>query len=251
MTETEVTFDLVPSPDEALMAVNLKGIINASTVGQKSCIKVFSLGNSQFWAAKHAHFNGFRFQPYPAEISVSASNNPYDAQTPISCLPLLGSCLDNVIVNQAIARKGEAEALVRQRVADNVVPELNRGINESLADANDELTNNTYRRLSNNNLYPVSMRTATTDTHLLTHTLIRNRTELGGAPAPVIFNEPTGANIHIHESLLNNVADRMNLAGRTMNDDEVREEISRFLTESHRPGGQAGKSRNHAPSTNG
>jgi hypothetical protein len=85
--------------------------------------------------------------------------------------------------------------------------------------------------LSNNNLYPVAMRTATTESHLLTHTTIRNRTELGGAPAPVIFNEPTGANIHVHESLLTNTADRMNLAGRTMTDDEVREEISRFLTD--------------------
>jgi hypothetical protein len=75
------------------------------------------------------------------------------------------------------------------------------------------------------------MRTATTETHFLTHTLIRNTTELGGSPAPVIFNESTGANLHVHESLLNNIADRMNLAGRTMNDEEVREEIGRFLTD--------------------
>lgn len=231
VTDTEVTLNLIESPTEALMAVNLKGVINASTVGEKSCIKVYTLGNSQFWAVKQSHFDGFRFQPYPAEIAVSANSSPYDARTPISCLPILGSCLDNFVVNQAIARKGESEAIARQRVANKVVPELNQGINDSLADANSELTNNTYRRLSKNNLYPVAMRTATTETHLLTHTTIRNRTELGGARAPVIFNEPTGANLHVHESLLNNVADRMNLAGRTMTDDEVREEISRFLTD--------------------
>ena len=231
VTNTVVTVDLVPSPREALMAVKLRGDTHANTVGVKCQIKVYTQGFSQFLAVKHAHFDGFRFQPYPAEIGVSVNTNPYDADTPVSCLPLFGNCVDNMVLNQAIARKGDAEAMARQRVADRVVPELNKGINEGLAEANDELTNNIYRRLRNNNLYPVGMHTSTTDTHFLSRTLIRNRVELGASTAPTLFNEPTGLNLHVHESLLNNIADRMNLAGRTMTDEDVRREIERFVFE--------------------
>jgi hypothetical protein len=214
-----------------LMAVKLAGDIRANTVGIRCQIKVYSQGASQFLAVKHVKFDGFRFQPFPAEIGVNASANPYDAQTPISCLPLLGNCFDNLVLNQAISRRGEAESLTRQRVADRVVPELNRGIDDALAEANAELTDNVYRRLRNNDLYPIGMRTATTDTHFLSRTLIRNRVEMGGGPAPTLFNEPTGANLHVHESLLNNIADRMNLHGRTMTDKEVRDEMTRFIFE--------------------
>jgi hypothetical protein len=160
---------------------------------------------------------------------VNANSNPYAADTPVSCLPGLGNCTENLVLSQANARKAEAEALTRQRVADRALPELNQQLDESLDQANADLADKTYRRLSNNNLYPVAMKTATTDTHFLSATLIRNMAELGGSPAPELFNESVGANIHIHESLLNNIADRMNLAGRTMTDAEVREEFSRFI----------------------
>ncbi len=231
VTDTEATLDLIPSPQEALMAVKLFGNTNANTVGENCHIKVYVLGNSQFWAVKRTHFNGFRFRPEPAEIAVRANSSPYRAKTPISCFPLLGSCLDNFILNQAIARKPDGEAIARQKVADAVVPELNTGINEALDKANDQLENDVYARLSKKNLYPASMHTATTDTHLLTRGQIRNAAELGGSPAPTVFDEPTGANFHVHESLLNNVIDRINLAGRTMTEPEVREEVSKFILE--------------------
>ncbi len=231
VTNTEVTIDLVPSPEEAQMAVKVLGDIQANTVGIKCQIKVYTQGMSQFLAVKQARFDGFRFQTYPAEIWVDANTIPYDAETPVSCLPLLGNCLDKMVLNQAIARKGDAEAITRQRVAERALPELNQGLDEGLSDANQELSGNIYRRLRNLNLYPVRMKTATTDTHFLSHTLIRNRAEVGGSAPPTLLNEPTGVNFQIHESLLNNIADRMNLAGRTMTDEDVRNEIERFIFE--------------------
>ena len=231
VANTETTFDLLPSSEDALMAVRVKGDINANTVGVSGCVKVYTQGDSQFWAVKATRFNGFRFEFYPAEIAVRANTIPYDAETTISCFPLLGSCLDKVILNQAISRKGEGEALGRQRIADRVVPELNRELNKSLGEANTQLSDAFYKRLANNNLYPVAMHTSTTETELLGRSEIRLMSELGGGPAPVTLNEPAGATFHVHESLLNNVAHRMNLAGRTMTEDEVRAEMGRFLTD--------------------
>ncbi len=231
VSNTETTFDLLPSPDEALMAVRVKGDIDANTVGVSGCIKVYAQGDSQFWAVKATYFNGFRFQPYPAEVAVRVNTIPYDAETTISCFPLLGSCLDKVILSQAISRKAEGEAIGRQKIADRVVPELNRELNKSLGDANTQLSDNFYKRLSDKDLYPAQMHTATTETELSARSLIRNPSELGGGPAPVSLNEPTGTTFHVHESLLNNLAHRMNLAGRTMTEAEVRVEMGNFLTE--------------------
>ncbi len=231
VTTSDVTFDLVPNPHEAQMAVRIAGNTNASTMGLKGHIKIYSLGESHFLAEKQSHFNGFRFEPRPATISVHTKANPYDAETPISCVPLLGSWLDEYVIEEAIKRGPEAEAMTRQKIVDRVVPEFNRKINTSLAEANKELTNNTYRRLANQNLYPTNMRTFSTETHLLTDSMIRNLSELGGSPPPTLFNEPQGVNYHIHESLLNNTADRMNFAGRTMTEAQVREELTRFTYE--------------------
>ncbi len=231
VTNTETMLDLLPSTEDALMAIRVAGDIDANTVGMKACIKVYNLGDSQFWAVKAARFNGFRFHPYPAEIAVRANSMPYHAKTTISCLPLLGSCLDKVILNAAEAQKPDAEALARQRIADGVIPELNREINNSLADANTKLSDGFYKRLANNDLYPASMHISSTDTELFARSKIRLMSELGGGAAPVVLNESAGATFHAHESVLNNMVHRLNLAGRTMTEDQVREEIGRFLTD--------------------
>lgn len=231
VTTTTRRIDLVPSPQEARMAIKVNGDIKAHAVGQQCSIKVYTQGAAEFWAEKQSTFNGFAFHPEPAKISVNAMVIPYAARTPVSCLPGLGSCFESVVLNQATAQRPESEAEMRQRIAERVIPELNREVNSNLAEANDDLQNNRYRRLSKYNLYPVLMQTATTETHLLSKTLIRDRVELGGGPPPLMFNHPTGMNYHIHESLINNIADRMDLAGRTMTEDEFRAEVERFFSD--------------------
>lgn len=231
VTKTEASLDLIPSPEEALLAVNVRGDIESDAQAKKCSIKVYTQGESRFWAKKPAYFDGFRFLPEGATISVDAANFPYAAETPFSCLPGFGPCFEEMVLDQANAQRPSSEAEMRQRIANRVVPELDREINKAFAEANREFEDNRYARLSRNNLYPASMKTATTDSHFLSRTLIRNQVELGGSSAPTIWNQPTGANLHIHESLLNNVAARMNVAGRTMTEAEFRAEASRFFTD--------------------
>ncbi len=51
----------------------------------------------------------------------------------------------------------------------------------------------------------------------------------GGIPTHTLLPEK-GFTMHVHESLLNNMFDRMNLAGRTMTEYEVREEMERYFS---------------------
>lgn len=231
VTTTTQRIDLVPSPHEALMAVKVQGDIRTHAMAEKCSIKVYTHGSAQFWAEKPARFNGFHFHPDSAKIAVNATNIPYAAETPFSCLPVLGPCFDQMVLDQANAQRPQTEADMRQRIVDRAVPELNQEVNTTLADANDDLQNNRYRRLSKYNLYPSLMHTATTEEHMLSNTLIRDMVELGGGTPPLRFNHPTGVNYHIHESLLNNIADRMDVAGRTMTEEEFRAEVERFLTD--------------------
>ncbi|MCA9071684.1 MAG: hypothetical protein KDA84_22310, partial [Planctomycetaceae bacterium] len=175
--------------------------------------------------------NGFCFTPDPAKISVNAINLPYAAESPVSCLPIFGSYVEKMAMDKATEQRPKSEAKMRQRVVDRVVPKLNQDVNNLLAEANEDLENNRYRRLSKYHLYPVLMKTATTETHLLSKTLVREMVELGGGPPPLMFNHPTGVNYHIHESLFNNIVDRMDIAGRTMTEDEFRAEVERFLSD--------------------
>src|SRR5262249_55051881 len=87
-----------------------------------------------------------------------------------------------------------------------------------------------FNHLRATNLYPDAMLLQTTDNEFRTNTRLMADHELGGSIAPGNFISSTGATLMVHESEMNNGADRIGLAGKTMTDEEFRHHLEDFFS---------------------
>ena len=231
-TTATVGVDLKESEDGALFDVTLTGVVQSNTRGVTDKATVYTQGTHYFWATKAVSFNGEIFATQPAEISVNANNNTYDATTGLSHVPLFGALADRYAVGVAQGKRGQSEAIAASRVEDKALPKFNKEVDDEFKKINDELENDLRKRLRAKNLLPAANEAASTDTHLTLNSQVVAKGELGGsAPGstPAIADAPLL--VHVHESLLNNAADQIGLAGKTLTDKQVVVEMEKFLSD--------------------
>ncbi|MFN0056734.1 MAG: hypothetical protein ACKV0T_31710 [Planctomycetales bacterium] len=231
-TVTDVSVNLIPSANKAQFDITANGAISSSTVGVTDQANVWTQGNHYFTAAKRILFDGDKFWTEAARINVNANNTTTGAATSYSGMPLLGPFADRIAVREAEKLRGESEAIAASRVRDNVLPRFNSQIDENFG-AKSKMNGDVAARiaaLKELNLYPDAKSYSTTETELRVSTRLMGGTELGGGdPNPALILG-RGVTILVHESLLNNSADRMGLQGQTLTDDQLREKIEQQLT---------------------
>lgn len=246
VTTTKVGVDLKPSKNIARFDITLNGTVRANTVGVTDQANVYTSGYHQFWAAKEVKFDGERFYAdSPARISVSANNYTYDASTSYSHVPLLGGIADRIAVKEANKRRPESEALARQKIRNQVSEEFNAEVEKKFAEANKEFKEKVLKTLEENGLKPNAQSVRTTDELLLISSRVMNDSELAGSSTNPGEAPGWGVTLRIHQSAINNALNRLNIAGRTLTEDELTEELEKALKNvlgDRKKKGKAGKS---------
>jgi hypothetical protein len=219
-THTDVGIELIPSSKSAQFDIVARGAIASNTQGVTDRATVFTYGNHYFTAAKRINYDGERFWTSPARINVSAHNTTTGADTHMGILSGIGN---RIAVNTAEGMRGESEAIAASRVQDRVLPEFNRDVDKQFgpngkANADYSKTLEALRELK---LYPDAWSWSSTSSELRGSTRLMTATELGGNdPNPALFLG-RGLTVLIHESMMNNAADTLELAGQTLTEDEL------------------------------
>jgi hypothetical protein len=110
-----------------------------------------------------------------------------------------------------------------------VLPKFDSETQKEMAKANDRLQR-FHERLKQANVFPRATSVATSEAQMRLSSSVRNDGELGGDLPAIAYRARGDAVLQVHESLMNNALRRMNFAGRTMKDDDVRQELERFLS---------------------
>ena len=232
-THSQVYFDLLYSPVDVRWDVTARGHVNSNTQGEKCIATIYTHGSHHYFMQKRVIFNGDTFFTEGARISVDANNQTVGARTKLSWVPLLGRLSEGIAMQQAQAKQAQTEAIARQRVASRAVPRMNYEVDQKFGPGG-ELTakfqTNVSGRLQAEGLYPDAKQWYSTDLELLGSTRTMGPNELGGsAPAP--YPAPvTGVGVQLHESLLDNAADKIGVAGQTMTDAQFREHLQQFFS---------------------
>jgi hypothetical protein len=228
-THTNVTIDLVPSGRNAQFDITARGQVSSSTQGVTDQATVFTQGNHSFTAAKRITFDGEKFWTQPARIGISANNTTTGADANV---PLFHRMANNIAVRRAEGLRGESEAIAASRLQDRVLPQFNSEVDKQFGpnskinvDFNDRMS--ALREL---NLYPDAKSWSTTDSDLKVATRLMGPNELAASDPNPALVLGRGATILVHESLMNASADRLDIAGQTLTEDEVRARMESNLT---------------------
>ena len=219
-TTTFSSFDLLPSEGSAAIRINLTGTVSTNTEAYKSNVIIYSNGNNQFFGSKDIHFDGVTFSTQPASIQVSASSQPVGASTKADNIPFLGNLARNLAMDGALRKQPQAEAIAAERVSSRVGPEFDTAVDTQFIELNSKLQDKVVGPLQSDNLYPDYKASRTTDTELQLFSRLMADDELGGDANPTATLGAEEVALRVHESLINNALDRLQLAGKMMTDDE-------------------------------
>ncbi|MEX0701287.1 MAG: hypothetical protein WD069_04255 [Planctomycetales bacterium] len=227
-TNTTASVDLRPRDDGARFAITLRGVTQSNTTGVTSQATIYTQGYHQFWGSKEIRFDGDRFATLPAQLGVAPHNQTVGARTGLSGFPLLGRIADRIAVREAQKRRPQSEAHAASRLYERAYPRFDSEVDQEFAEANRDLADQNAR-LKQARVYPETKLYRTTDQHLQVSARVREAGELGGGRYNHTLTPGAGVTLHVHESLANNSFDRMNIAGRTMTEQELVAEFERFL----------------------
>ena len=231
-TSTQVSIDLVPSASVAQFDLVANGAISSSTVGSTDQANIYTQGNHYFTAAKRILFNGDKFWTQPARINVSANNTTVGADTQYSRVPLLGGIANGIAMRKAEEMRGESEAIAASRVQDNVLPKFNTEVDKEFG-PNGKFNPDVAKRaaaLEELKLYPDARSFSTTDKELKVSTRLMSAAELGGSDPSAALVLDRGATVLIHNSLMNNGADRLDVKGQALTDDQLKAKLEANLS---------------------
>ena len=222
--------NLKPSVKDARFDITLNGTVNSNTVASTSQATVSTSGYHSFWGAKDVRFNGYRFTAGRSRVSADANNQTTGINVRHGWIPIIGWIARGMARREVARRQPQAEAIAASRIVERVQPEMDREVEQALRDAERDLQNDLYVRLQKAGLYPQTMSAKTTDDYLWLNHRTWTTGELSGDKLNYTRNQPGGVTLHLHESYLNNMFDRMNFAGRTMTETEVRRELEDYFS---------------------
>ncbi len=225
-TTATVGIDLLPSQDGARFHMVLNGKTISDTRADKGGASIFTHGEHTFNATKLILFDGDRFTTKPAEVSVDANNT-------IVNVTAKSSFVKRIARRKATKLAPQTKQIAAEKVAADVAPEFNGEVDKQFKQATTDLAKHVNGPLKELELAPAGRSITSTDTELRVSSQLMGSGELAaGLPNPTIVSK-TGLVLHLHESAINNAIDRMELAGKTMTEEdlqaEVEETVSTFL----------------------
>ncbi len=229
-TKTVVGVDTKPSAGQGQLNLTLSGRTNSNTQSYTSQAVIYSTGDHQFVASKPVYFDGTSLKMGPATIQVYPNVYHYSATVYGYESGLFSGTARRRALEEANGRRGRALEHARMRVTEQVLPRFESESQKEMLNMDDRLQNHLHARLKQANVFPRATSVATSETQIRLSSSVRNDGELGGDLPATAYPASGDAVLQVHESLINNALRRMNFAGRTMTDDEVRKELERFLS---------------------
>ena len=221
-TQSSLTIDFRPSATTGHIDARLNGLTHSDTIGTTPQARVANIGEHSFVLTKPVYFDGTRVLTRRPGVQVHARSRNVSVRTMYSGFPLVGLIADQQALLAAEQSRPLAESIAGRKLAARVAPEFNRSMDKRLARLNRQLQGAVREWLQRSELLPQSQTVSTTDTALIySATTGNSSSSIGGRRERVLrigANDMATSRVEIHESLLNDLVERLHAGGAELTD---------------------------------
>lgn len=226
---TEIAVRMLPDPTHVRLFLEVTGQIEALTTVNAGMAQIHNESKSYYVARKLLGIDMDGISVSPVEIDVRNDSRVRGVDTPFSRIPVLGPIAGGAVRAGADQSKAAADAEVKQKVADQARERIDRETRQQLSSVVDKLNQRVFDPVNNLMLDPQMIDGMTDEKRFTMRLRLGGEDQLGShTPRPEAPGDSL-ASLQIHESMLNNGIQRLQLAGRTFTLPELSKHVAELL----------------------
>jgi hypothetical protein len=226
-TDSQVAFRLLPDPARLSLALDVEGVVTSATESQSMGATFENQSRSSYIGAKYLTFDEHGLHFAPAQVAVNDNRLQLrSVTTAFDPIPLLGYIANEVAISEHQRLRPMLDEEMRQKIYDEAKEQIDDESNARLQTLNERIISRGLDPMHGMAVGPTVISHETTETELRGRWLIASTDQLGGhTPRP---SPPPGslASVQIHETLINNLLDQLDLAGTEYAIAELREHLA-------------------------
>lgn len=226
LTTTDLSVRMVPDPSRLHAALAIRGTVASETSSFSGPATFFSSSASGFVASKEFEFGVRGLHWWPTQVAVQNNTRLRGLATDFDPIPILGSLAHEIARSQHDEKQWQVRQEVEQKIANRVSQQIDGEADPRLAELSDRLNDRLFGPLADLSLGPAVVSAETTRERMTMRLRVASPRQLGAhTPRPMAPGDSL-ASVQIHESVLNNVVQRLELDGQTFTLEQLRRRIA-------------------------
>ncbi|MBU4272463.1 MAG: hypothetical protein KKA28_11440 [Planctomycetes bacterium] len=227
---TEAVLRMRPDPKRVRMELEVTGEIAAITTSDAGRARFHNKSESYYVARKPLEVDLGGISLWPAEVNVYNESRLRGVNTSMDGVPLVGWLFEEVARSQHEQKKPAANREVRGKVAARAKQRIDAEVHEQFAGVVERLNRRVFDPLNSLTLDPQLIEAETTEKRFTMRLRLAGEDQLGShTPRPRAPSDSL-ASVQLHETVLNNGIQRLQLAGRTFTLPELADHVAARLS---------------------
>ncbi len=214
-TTTKVRYRLMPDDNHWRVAVVAEGQVAADTQASSGPARLFNRSDSTFVVQKEIELTRQGLVAKAAQANANSQTQLQGVESDFDWVPLVRKLAHNLIRKEYAARRGAARIEAQSTISRRAETEIDAQVGDRLERANAKFQQHILEPLERLGL-DANANFQTSSDRLTARVRLAGPSQLAGhTPRPQAPGD-SQASVQIHESALNNVLERLEVAGRTM-----------------------------------
>lgn len=224
-TTAELGIRLLPDTRNIRLALEVRGLVLARTTSKSGPVTIYSHSDSTYLARKVFQLNGRGIETWPAEAAASHSAKLRGVETDYDDVPLLGPVVEGIARAKHAEKEGEVRRVARRKVITRVQEEIDAAVEPRLTEAKTLARSRVLTPLAGLALEPAVIELRTGENRATMRFRLAADGQLAACtPRPMALADSV-ASLQIHQSLLNNIGDRLGLDGESFSLPELQQRL--------------------------
>jgi hypothetical protein len=229
VTDTDIRVLLIPDPEHWRIGLEVSGHVASSTVTRSGPAAFHSAGHTEYIAKKLIVLAPAGLYSFPSVAGADAENMLRAIDTSFDGIPLIEGLVRSIVINQHDKTEPQALAEVESKVSLKARQRLDQELDDRSHLAAGRVRTEVWSPLDMLGLRPEEVRLQTDAERLTGEVRFAAERQLGAdTPRPLALAD-SFVSVQLHESVLNNLVGRLDVADQELTLPELYRQVARQL----------------------
>ncbi len=228
-TATWVNLRLIPDPGQIHLALDVNGVVVASTQSVSGPATFYNDSQSVYQGWKEIEIGPQGIRIHPAQVAVNNESTLRGLATDFDELPLIGALAQEVARSQHEQKRCQIRSEVEQKIAARAQWQIDQETEARLGTAAERIRSAVLDPLAELSLGPTLVSAETSDRRIAMRLRVATDWQLGSHTPRPQAPADSAVSFQIHESAINNLLEQVGLNGATLTLPQLRARIANRL----------------------